>query len=107
MGGHSYLQEFSSTSVIPMAIEKGWSESASPIVWSPPTLVYKFSQLDEKLLRRDDAIFVPIYCGKKDFLCPYCGARFVSPIEGQLCTFCDLIVVGADASGLLCSSTQI
>ncbi|URE07335.1 hypothetical protein MUK42_20287 [Musa troglodytarum] len=53
------------------------------------------------------ATFVPIYRGQKDVSCPYCGARFVPTIEGQLCAVCELAVVGADASGLLCSPTQI
>uniref|UniRef100_A0A0A9CV62 Coatomer alpha subunit C-terminal domain-containing protein n=1 Tax=Arundo donax TaxID=35708 RepID=A0A0A9CV62_ARUDO len=52
------------------------------------------------------ATFVPIYRGQKDVSCPYCGSRFVPSIEGQLCTICELSVVGADASGLLCSPTQ-
>eukprot|EP00268_Persea_americana_P024120 TRINITY_DN2358_c0_g1_i2.p1 TRINITY_DN2358_c0_g1~~TRINITY_DN2358_c0_g1_i2.p1 ORF type:complete len:1219 (+),score=265.30 TRINITY_DN2358_c0_g1_i2:284-3940(+) len=258
-GSHSYLHAFTSTPVIPLAIEKGWSESASPNVRGPPALVYKFSQLDDKLrsaykfttegkfgdalrvflnilhtiplvvvdsrrevdevkelvviakeyvlgLRievkrkeiKDDqvrqqelaayfthcnlqkihlrlvlmsamsicfkggnyitaanfarrlletdppnesqvkkarqvmqacernlrdasqlnydfrnpfvvcgATFVPIYRGQKDVSCPYCGARFVPAIEGQLCAVCDLAVVGADASGLLCSNSQL
>uniref|UniRef100_A0A453H749 Coatomer subunit alpha n=1 Tax=Aegilops tauschii subsp. strangulata TaxID=200361 RepID=A0A453H749_AEGTS len=50
--------------------------------------------------------YVPIYRGQKDISCPYCGSRFVPNIEGQLCTICELAVVGADASGLLCSPTQ-
>ncbi|XP_037422263.1 coatomer subunit alpha-3 [Triticum dicoccoides] len=50
--------------------------------------------------------YVPIYRGQKDVSCPYCGSRFVPSIEGQLCTICELSVVGADASGLLCSPTQ-
>ncbi|KAL3575262.1 hypothetical protein D5086_023363 [Populus alba] len=53
------------------------------------------------------ATYVPIYRGQKDVSCPYCGSRFVPSHEGQLCTVCDLAVVGADASGLLCSPTQI
>ncbi|KAF5734159.1 coatomer subunit alpha-1 [Tripterygium wilfordii] len=53
------------------------------------------------------ATYVPIYRGQKDVSCPYCSSRFVLGQEGQLCTVCDLSVVGADASGLLCSSSQI
>ncbi|KAF7827287.1 coatomer subunit alpha-1 [Senna tora] len=53
------------------------------------------------------ATYVPIYRGQKDVSCPYCSSRFVPSHEGQLCTVCDLAVVGADASGLLCSPTQI
>lgn len=53
------------------------------------------------------ATYVPIYRGQKDISCPYCSSRFVPGQEGQLCTVCDLAVVGADASGLLCSPSQI
>ncbi|KAK8490280.1 hypothetical protein V6N11_048206 [Hibiscus sabdariffa] len=53
------------------------------------------------------ATYVPIYRGQKDVSCPYCTTRFVPSQEGQLCTVCDLAVVGADASGLLCSPSQI
>ncbi|KAK9926266.1 hypothetical protein M0R45_023507 [Rubus argutus] len=53
------------------------------------------------------ATYVPIYRGQKDVSCPYCSSRFVPGQEGQLCTVCDLAVVGADASGLLCSPSQI
>ncbi|XP_022948234.1 coatomer subunit alpha-1-like [Cucurbita moschata] len=52
------------------------------------------------------ATYVPIYRGQKDVSCPYCSSRFVPSQEGQLCTVCDLAVVGADGSGLLCSPTQ-
>ncbi|GKV21086.1 hypothetical protein SLEP1_g31103 [Rubroshorea leprosula] len=53
------------------------------------------------------ATYVPIYRGQKDVSCPYCSSRFVPSQEGQLCTVCDLAVISADASGLLCSSSQI
>ncbi|KAK4284774.1 hypothetical protein QN277_001557 [Acacia crassicarpa] len=53
------------------------------------------------------ATYVPIYRGQKDVSCPYCGSRFVPSQEGQLCTVCDLAAVGADASGLLCSPSQV
>ncbi|KAI7743899.1 hypothetical protein M8C21_029901 [Ambrosia artemisiifolia] len=49
MGSHSYLRAFSSAPVISMAIERGWSESASPNVRAPPAPVFSFSQLEEKL----------------------------------------------------------
>ncbi|GMN55752.1 hypothetical protein TIFTF001_024870 [Ficus carica] len=53
------------------------------------------------------ATYVPIYRGQKDVSCPYCSSRFVPSQEGQICNVCDLAVVGADASGLLCSPSQI
>ncbi|KAL8129264.1 hypothetical protein V2J09_018419 [Rumex salicifolius] len=52
------------------------------------------------------ATYVPIYRGQKDVACPYCSARFVPSQEGQLCSVCELSVIGADASGLLCSPSQ-
>ncbi|XP_073059477.1 coatomer subunit alpha-1-like [Primulina eburnea] len=258
MGSHTYLRAFSSAPVISVAVERGWNESASPNVRSPPALVFNFSQLDEKLkagyrsttagkfseaLRifqsilhaiplivvetrrevdevkelivivkeyvlglkmelqrrelRDNpvrqqelaayfthcnlqlphtrlallnamtvcykaqnlstaanfanrlletnpsnenqartarqvlqaagrnmtdatrlnydfrnpfllcgATYVPIYRGQRDVTCPYCSTHFVPSQEGQLCTVCDLSVVGSDASGLRCSPTQ-
>ncbi|KAH0755995.1 hypothetical protein KY290_026265 [Solanum tuberosum] len=53
------------------------------------------------------ATYVPIYRGQKDVTCPYCTTHFVPSHQGQLCTVCDLAVVGADASGLLCSPSQV
>ncbi|KAJ3689879.1 hypothetical protein LUZ61_019043 [Rhynchospora tenuis] len=77
--------------------------------------VIQAAQADEKELNYDfrnpfvvcGATFVPIYRGQKDVSCPYCGARFVPAVEGQICNICELAVVGADASGLLCSPTQV
>ncbi|KAI4300061.1 hypothetical protein L6164_033478 [Bauhinia variegata] len=53
------------------------------------------------------ATYVPIYRGQKETSCPYCTSRFVPSQEGNLCTVCDLAVIGADASGLLCSPSQL
>ncbi|KAL0351810.1 UNVERIFIED_CONTAM: Coatomer subunit alpha-1 [Sesamum calycinum] len=53
------------------------------------------------------ATYIPIYRGQKDVTCPYCYTHFVPSQQGQLCTVCDLSVVGADASGLLCSPSQM
>ncbi|KFK23046.1 hypothetical protein AALP_AAs62140U000300 [Arabis alpina] len=44
------------------------------------------------------ATYVPIYMGEKYVSCPYCTARFVPSQEGNICTVCDLEVIGADAS---------
>lgn len=52
------------------------------------------------------ATYVPIYRGQKDVLCPYCGSRFVPSQKDEICSVCDLAVVGADASGLMCSPLQ-
>ncbi|KAL9229178.1 hypothetical protein vseg_004674 [Gypsophila vaccaria] len=53
------------------------------------------------------ATYVPIYRGQKDVSCPYCTSKFVPAQEGQICAVCDLAVVGADASGMLCSPSQV
>jgi coatomer protein complex subunit alpha (xenin) len=53
------------------------------------------------------ATFTPIYRGTKDVSCPYCKARFVPDTANKLCPVCDLALVGADASGLLCSTSQM
>ncbi|XP_021862452.1 coatomer subunit alpha-2-like [Spinacia oleracea] len=52
------------------------------------------------------ATYVPIYRGQKDVSCPYCSSHFVPDQNGQICAVCDLAVIGADASGLLCSTAQ-
>ncbi|KAM7479344.1 hypothetical protein LguiA_027557 [Lonicera macranthoides] len=258
-GSHSYLRAFSSAPVLSLAVERGWSESASPNVRGPPALVFNFSQLEEKLkagykatttgnftgalrlflsilhtiplivvesrrevdevkelivivkeyvlglrmeLKRkelkDDPIrqqelaayfthcnlqkphlrlallnamrvcfnaknlstaanfarrlletnptvenqaksarqvlqaaekdmrdvsqlnydfrnpfvvcgatYVPIYRGQKDVSCPYCSSRFVPSQEGNICNICEIAVIGVDASGLLCSPSQV
>ncbi|XP_058098700.1 coatomer subunit alpha-1-like isoform X2 [Magnolia sinica] len=49
IGSHTYLRALPSAPVIPLAIERGWSDSASPNVRCPPALIYQFYQLDEKL----------------------------------------------------------
>lgn len=53
------------------------------------------------------ATHVPIYHGQKKALCPYCSSNFLPSQEGKLCTVCDLSVIGMDASGLLCSPSQM
>ncbi|KAJ8450920.1 hypothetical protein Cgig2_032545 [Carnegiea gigantea] len=53
------------------------------------------------------ATYVPIYRGQKDVSCPYCSAHFVPSQEGQICNVCELAVIGADASGLFCSPSQV
>ncbi|GAB2291771.1 hypothetical protein Dimus_026025 [Dionaea muscipula] len=48
-GSHTFLRGLSSAPVISVAVERGWNESASPNVRSPPALVFNLSQLDEKV----------------------------------------------------------
>ena len=39
--------------------------------------------------------------------CPYSGARYQPECKGKLSPVGDIAKIGADASGLLCSRTQI
>ncbi|KAG6475062.1 hypothetical protein ZIOFF_064279 [Zingiber officinale] len=49
LGSHTYMNAFASVPAMSIAVEKNWTESASPNVRGPPTLVFKFFQMDEKL----------------------------------------------------------
>lgn len=51
--------------------------------------------------------FTPIYRGSKYVECPYTGARFQPECKGRICPLGDIALIGADASGLVCSPTQI
>ncbi|CAA3026439.1 coatomer subunit alpha-1-like [Olea europaea subsp. europaea] len=51
--------------------------------------------------------YTPIYRGQRDVTCPYCSTHFIPSHQGELCTVCDLAEVGADASVLLSSPSQI
>jgi len=51
--------------------------------------------------------FSPVYKGSKYAEDPYTGARFQPSCEGQLSPLGDIVQVGADASGLLISATQV
>eukprot|EP00271_Cylindrocystis_brebissonii_P015583 TRINITY_DN38517_c0_g1_i1.p1 TRINITY_DN38517_c0_g1~~TRINITY_DN38517_c0_g1_i1.p1 ORF type:complete len:1219 (-),score=248.13 TRINITY_DN38517_c0_g1_i1:158-3814(-) len=49
----------------------------------------------------------PIYRNSREILCPYCQAKFIPEVKGSLCAVCDLATVGAEASGLMCSLSQV
>jgi len=51
--------------------------------------------------------FLPIYKGSKCSEDPYTGARFSPDCEGQISPLGDMVRIGADASGLLISATQV
>ena len=51
--------------------------------------------------------FTPIYKGSKFVECPYTGAKFTPECDGKLSPLGNICKIGADASGLLCSSTQL
>lgn len=49
MGSHTFLPSFASAPSFSLALQRGWSETASPNVRGPPALVYRLSVLEEKL----------------------------------------------------------
>jgi coatomer subunit alpha len=51
--------------------------------------------------------FTPIYRGSKYVEDPYTGARFQPQCAGQISPLGDFVRIGADASGLLISPSQI
>jgi coatomer protein complex subunit alpha (xenin) len=51
--------------------------------------------------------FTPIYRGSKYAEDKYTGARFQPECEGQVSPVGDMVKIGADASGLLISPTQV
>mmetsp|Transcript_18514 Transcript_18514/g.51859 ORF Transcript_18514/g.51859 Transcript_18514/m.51859 type:complete len:1226 (-) Transcript_18514:342-4019(-) len=51
--------------------------------------------------------FTPIYRGNRYVEDPYTGCRFQPQCEGEICPIGELSKIGADASGLVCSPTQI
>jgi coatomer protein complex subunit alpha (xenin) len=51
--------------------------------------------------------FTPIYRGSKSVEDPFTGARFQPECAGQLSPLGDFVRIGADASGLLISPTQV
>ncbi|GFH22099.1 coatomer subunit alpha [Haematococcus lacustris] len=51
--------------------------------------------------------FTPIYKGSKFVEDPYTGARFQPDCNGQISPLGDFVRIGADASGLLISPTQV
>jgi hypothetical protein len=49
LASHTSLPTMVSLPVLPLALERGWSETASPNIRGLPALVYKLSSLEEKL----------------------------------------------------------
>jgi coatomer protein complex subunit alpha (xenin) len=49
LASHTSLPTMVSFPVLPLALERGWSETASPNIRGLPALVYKLSSLEEKL----------------------------------------------------------
>lgn len=51
--------------------------------------------------------FTPIYRGAKFVECPFTGARYQPECAGQISPIGGIAKIGMDASGLLCSPTQL
>jgi coatomer subunit alpha len=51
--------------------------------------------------------FVPMYRGTKTVSCPYTGAKFTPECAGQVSPLAEIAKIGADASGLVISHTQV
>lgn len=70
--------------------------------------------VDEHKLQYDEhnpfticaASYVPIYKGKPEEKCPFCGASFLPECKGQVCTICTVAQIGADTLGLRISPLQ-
>uniref|UniRef100_A0A1I7WLZ7 COPI_C domain-containing protein n=1 Tax=Heterorhabditis bacteriophora TaxID=37862 RepID=A0A1I7WLZ7_HETBA len=50
--------------------------------------------------------FVPLYRGKPQTKCPFCGASYSPGLEGTLCDVCEVSEIGKDVIGLRISSLQ-
>jgi coatomer subunit alpha len=51
--------------------------------------------------------FVPMYRGSKTVPCPFTCAKFVPECAGQISPLGEVAKIGADASGLVVSHTQV
>ncbi|XP_036342340.1 coatomer subunit alpha-like [Rhagoletis pomonella] len=50
--------------------------------------------------------YKPLYRGKPEVTCPFCGASFDTQYKGQLCTVCEVSQIGKDSIGLRISNLQ-
>jgi len=50
--------------------------------------------------------YKPIYRGKPEIKCPFCGASYMPQFAGVLCTLCTVAEVGKDTMGLRISPLQ-
>mmetsp|Transcript_1815 Transcript_1815/g.6642 ORF Transcript_1815/g.6642 Transcript_1815/m.6642 type:complete len:1252 (+) Transcript_1815:70-3825(+) len=55
----------------------------------------------------DAATFVPIYRGTASVECAYCGTKYLPSFAGETCVVCQIAKVGAEASGLVISQSQV
>lgn len=50
--------------------------------------------------------FTPLYRGKPQVKCPFCGASYLPEFSGNLCSICEVAEIGKEATGLRISVTQ-
>ncbi|PAV66797.1 hypothetical protein WR25_10521 [Diploscapter pachys] len=50
--------------------------------------------------------FQPIYRGKPEVKCPFCGASYLPEYKGECCDVCEVAEIGRDVIGLRISSLQ-
>uniref|UniRef100_A0A7E4ZSM4 Coatomer subunit alpha n=1 Tax=Panagrellus redivivus TaxID=6233 RepID=A0A7E4ZSM4_PANRE len=50
--------------------------------------------------------FVPLYRGKPQTKCPFCGASYAPELNGEVCDVCQVAEIGRDVIGLRISSVQ-
>ncbi|VDM93665.1 unnamed protein product, partial [Onchocerca ochengi] len=50
--------------------------------------------------------FKPLYRGKPQVKCPFCGASYSPDITGEICDICQVAEIGRDAIGLKISTVQ-
>lgn len=44
--------------------------------------------------------YVPIYHGKAEEKCPFCGARYMPLYKGRICNICKVAEIGKQVTGL-------
>uniref|UniRef100_A0A0M3J4F2 Coatomer subunit alpha (inferred by orthology to a human protein) n=1 Tax=Anisakis simplex TaxID=6269 RepID=A0A0M3J4F2_ANISI len=50
--------------------------------------------------------FTPLYRGKPQVRCPFCGASYCPDLSGEICDVCQVAEIGRDAIGLRISAVQ-
>lgn len=50
--------------------------------------------------------YVPLYRGKPQTRCPFCGASYSADLAGELCDVCQVAEIGKDPTGLRISTVQ-
>uniref|UniRef100_A0A915E442 Coatomer subunit alpha n=1 Tax=Ditylenchus dipsaci TaxID=166011 RepID=A0A915E442_9BILA len=50
--------------------------------------------------------FAPLYRGKPQIKCPFCGASYSTSLNGEVCDVCQVAEIGREAAGLRISTVQ-